>query len=55
MDSESLSGKRLLDFDVIVTMESGHRDYVLNPCPECEGRIIVWSIKDPYFIGEKNA
>jgi len=28
MDSESLDGKRLLDFDVIVAMENKHRDYM---------------------------
>jgi protein-tyrosine-phosphatase len=46
MDSESLSGKRLGDYDVIVVMESRHRDYVLSLCPECGDRVIVWNVRD---------
>lgn len=30
MDSESLGGERLVDYDVIVAIESRHRDYVLS-------------------------
>jgi len=52
---ESLSGKRLVDYDVIVVMESKHRDYVLSLCPECEGKIRVWNIKDPYFMDREDA
>jgi hypothetical protein len=40
MDSESLGGKWLVDYDVIVAMESRHRDYVLSLCPEC--KIKLW-------------
>jgi protein-tyrosine-phosphatase len=52
---ESLSGKRLMDYDVIVAMENRHRDYVLSLCPECEDKIVVWNIKDPYFMDRENA
>jgi len=38
---ESLGGKRLGDYDVIVTMEQGRRDYVLSLCPECESKLVV--------------
>ncbi len=47
---ESLDSKELDKYDVIVAMESRHRDAVLHQCPECESRIIVWSIEDPYFL-----
>jgi protein-tyrosine-phosphatase len=52
---ESLSGKRLKDYDVIVAMEEVHRDYVLSLCPECEGKIVVWNIQDPYYMDKENA
>lgn len=47
---ESLSSKRLRDYDVIVAMETQHGDYVLSLCLECKDKIIVWNIKDPYFM-----
>jgi protein-tyrosine phosphatase len=52
---ESLDGKRLGDFDVIVAMEVRHRDYVLSLCPECRGKIVVWNVRDPYFMDRENA
>jgi protein-tyrosine-phosphatase len=52
---ESLSGKRLGDYDVIVAMERLHRDAVLSMCPECKDKIIVWNIKDPYFMDKEDA
>lgn len=55
MDSESLGGKWLGDFDVIVAMEKGHRDYVLSLCSECKDKIVLWNIKDPYFMNKEDA
>ncbi|MCL6578326.1 MAG: low molecular weight phosphatase family protein [Candidatus Bathyarchaeota archaeon] len=52
---ESLSSKRLRDYDVIVAMETQHRDYVFSLCPECKDKIIVWNIKDPYFMEKEDA
>jgi protein-tyrosine-phosphatase len=52
---ESLGGKRLGDYDVIVAMENKHRDYVLSLCPECEGRVVVWNVRDPYFMDREDA
>jgi len=52
---EGLGGKRLGDFDVIVAMEDRHRDYVLSLCPERESRIVVWNVKDPYFMDKEEA
>jgi len=52
---ESLSSKRLRDYDVIVAMENRHRDYVLSLCPECADKIIVWNVKDPYFMEKEGA
>ena len=52
---ESLVGKRLGDYDVIVAMEDRHREYVLSLCPECESKIAVWNVKDPYFMNREDA
>ena len=52
---EGLGGKRLGDYDVIVAMENKHRDYVLSLCPECGDRIVVWNVKDPYFMDKEDA
>jgi len=53
MDSEGLGGKRLVDYDVIVAMESRHRDYVLSLCPECGDKVVVWNVRDPYFMDKE--
>jgi protein-tyrosine-phosphatase len=52
---ESLYSKRLGDYDVIVAMESRHRDYVLSLCPECGDKVVVWNVKDPYFMDREEA
>jgi protein-tyrosine phosphatase len=52
---ESLGGKRLGDYDVIVAMEDRHKAYVLSLCPECKDKIVVWNIKDPYFMDKEGA
>jgi protein-tyrosine-phosphatase len=52
---ESLGDKRLTDYDVIVAMESRHRDYVLTLCPKCESKVVVWNVRDPYFMNKEDA
>ena len=52
---ESLGGKRLMAYDVIVAMESRHRDYVLSLCPECGDKVVVWNVKDLYFMDKEEA
>ena len=52
---EDLGTKHLSEYDLIVTMEQRHKDAVLNRCPECEGKIVVWNVEDPYFMLPKNA
>jgi len=52
---ESLGGKRLGDYDVIVAMENRHRDYVLSLCPECRDKVVVWNVRDPYFLDGEDA
>jgi len=53
--AESLGGKRLGDYDVIVAMEEEHRDYVLSLCPECGDKVVVWNVRDPYFLDKEDA
>jgi protein-tyrosine phosphatase len=52
---ESLSNKRLIDYDIIIAMQHGHKDAVLSRCPECQDKVAVWDIEDPYFMDEKEA
>jgi protein-tyrosine-phosphatase len=52
---ESLDSKHLEEYDVIVAMEQRHKDAVIIRCPECESRIIMWNIRDPYFMSNRNA
>ncbi len=47
---ESLDDKQLNDYDLIVAMEPRHKDAVLNRCPDCKSKIVVWNIEDPYFL-----
>jgi len=47
---EGLDGKELNEYDLIVVMEPRHKDVVLGKCPECESRVVVWNIEDPYFL-----
>lgn len=47
---ESLVGKQLNEYDLIVAMEQRHKDAVLMRCPECKNRVVVWNIEDPYFL-----
>lgn len=54
-NQESISEKKLGDYNLIVAMEKRHRNAVLNLCPECRNRIIVWNIEDPYFFNHEDA
>ena len=52
---ESLDKKNLRGYDLIVAMQPRHKSAVLRKCPECENRIIVWNIEDPYFEEQETA
>ncbi|NIO36347.1 hypothetical protein GTO27_01445 [Candidatus Bathyarchaeota archaeon] len=47
---ESLDGKDLSSYDLIVAMKPKHKDAVTAKCPECKDKIVVWNIDDPYFL-----
>lgn len=47
---EGLGEKDLDRYDLIIAMKTEHKDIVLNKCPECENKIVVWNIDDPYFL-----
>lgn len=47
---ECLDEKELDGYDLIVAMKEEHKAVILNKCPECAGKIIVWNIDDPYFL-----
>ena len=52
---ESLDSKQLYEYDLIVAMEQGHKDAVLDKFPECESKIVVWNVEDPYFMKREYA
>jgi protein-tyrosine-phosphatase len=52
---EDLILKNPYKYDVIVVMESQHRDVVLRQSPECAEKIVVWDIADPYALPDKEA
>ncbi len=52
---ESLDEKNLSNYDLIIAMQTKHKSALLRKCPECESKIIVWNIKDPYFEEQKTA
>jgi protein-tyrosine phosphatase len=52
---ESLDTKRLDDYDLIIVMQLRHKGAVLTRCPECESKIVVWNIEDPYFMSHEDA
>jgi protein-tyrosine-phosphatase len=29
--------------------------YVLSLCPECGDRVVVWNVRDPYFMDREDA
>ena len=47
---EGLDQKELNEYDLIIAMEPHHKDAILDKCPECENKIVVWNIDDPYFL-----
>jgi protein-tyrosine phosphatase len=52
---EGLDSKKLGEYNLIVAMESIHKDAVLSKCPECADKIVVWNIDDPYFLPHEHA
>ena len=50
---EDLGSKQLNKYDLIIAMEPHHKDAILSKCPECENKIIVWNIYDPYFAPDE--
>jgi len=52
---ESLDGKNLGEYDLIVAMQESHRAAVVHRCPECKAKTVVWNIDDPYFMTRQDA
>jgi len=52
---ESLDGKDLDGYDLIVAMERRHREAVVARCPRCALKTVVWNIRDPYHMPEEFA
>ena len=52
---EGLDEKELNTYDLIIAMNPRHKDIILIRCPECENKIVVWNIDDPYFLPHGHA
>ena len=52
---ESLDSKQLRKYDLIVAMQQMHKNALLHRCRECQDKIVVWNIEDPYFLERKDA
>jgi protein-tyrosine-phosphatase len=51
-ETEGLEEKKLEEYNRIVAMKPHHKEIVLNRCPICEGKIVVWNIDEQYFLSE---
>lgn len=47
---EGLDTKCLADYDLIIAMEETHKNAILEKCPECQSRIVVWNVEDLGFM-----
>ncbi len=47
---EGLEKKDLSTYDLIIVMKQEHKDIIASRCSECENRLVVWNIDDPYFL-----
>lgn len=52
---ESLEEKNLNEYDVIVVMEERFKRIILDRCPKCASKIVVWNVEDPYFLPKSHA
>ena len=52
---DNLNEKKLNDYDLIIAMKSEHMFKILKKCPECKDKIVVWNIKDPYFLSSQKS
>lgn len=52
---EDLSNKPINEYDLVVAMEQRHKDAIMIRCPECESKIVVWNIEDPYLLPHREA
>ncbi|HEX68742.1 MAG TPA: hypothetical protein ENG10_00395, partial [Candidatus Bathyarchaeota archaeon] len=52
---ESLEEKNLNEYDIIVVMEERFKRIILDRCPKCASKIVVWNVEDPYFLPKSHA
>lgn len=50
---EALDSKNLKEYNLIIAMELEHKESILDICPECNTRIVVWNIRDPYHFPDQ--
>lgn len=52
---ETLRSKKLKEYARIIAMDQNHKDAVLALCSECENKINVWNVEDPYSMRYEDA
>ena len=52
---QHVSKVKLTDYSLIVAMEKRHKTAITDICPECESKIEVWNVEDPYFLSREEA
>lgn len=52
---EDIDEKELDSYNLIVVMEPKYKEVILNKCPQCADKIVVWNINDPYFLPHEYA
>ena len=51
---ESLENKKLDGYDLIVVMKQQHKSLVVKKCPQCEPKVVVWDIEDPFMRSKES-
>ncbi len=52
---EDVESKQLEEYDLIITMEQMHENYILRKCPSCKDKTVTWDIEDPYMLSHEDA
>jgi protein-tyrosine phosphatase len=52
---ESLENKKLDGYDLIVVMKQEHKNLIIKKCSQCEPKVVVWNIDDPFMKSKETS
>ncbi|MEJ2125961.1 MAG: low molecular weight phosphatase family protein [Candidatus Bathyarchaeota archaeon] len=52
---DSIVSKNLCEYNLIIAMEHEHEQAIIHQSPECEDKVVVWHINDPYKLPYEQA